>query len=317
MPAVGMREQVLQPWSVMADRCASLSDEIRGRCAASLEQCPERRDHIRCRGDGGDLDIADSDGWEPAVHGRQQICQRIPESALPMAASVAREQWWLRLAEATAALAPGKSPRAGQPLRGIEAELHACRIVLQGHGAGPGEVLFLVDLQDLLLPVLVGQQNVQPSPLTRRGLLGEDQPGERTVDRRHQLPHGAALDQPRPQEPGRTALWLDLRPTMGSLGGSMCGRRPRSPTPPPFAELTSGDLLLTICKVLSSNVHCRRAARRGSKTGSMDIDESRDSENDPEGRKRKSDWLLRVLIALLSAIAGGVAQAVAEKLMES
>ncbi|WP_158073030.1 hypothetical protein [Streptomyces kebangsaanensis] len=49
----------------------------------------------------------------------------------------------------------------------------------------------------------------------------------------------------------------------------------------------------------------------------MDIDESRDSENDPEGRKRKSDWLLRVLIALLSAIAGGVAQAVAEKLMES
>jgi hypothetical protein len=47
----------------------------------------------------------------------------------------------------------------------------------------------------------------------------------------------------------------------------------------------------------------------------MDIDESPDSAKDSEGRKRGSDWLLRVLIALLSAIAGGVAQVAAEKLM--
>ncbi|MFI6434488.1 hypothetical protein [Streptomyces sp. NPDC050759] len=49
----------------------------------------------------------------------------------------------------------------------------------------------------------------------------------------------------------------------------------------------------------------------------MDIDERPDSEINPEDGKRGSDWPLRVLIALLSAIAGGVAQAVAEKLMES
>ncbi|MDK1348517.1 hypothetical protein QNO09_35645 [Streptomyces sp. 378] len=32
-------------------------------------------------------------------------------------------------------------------------------------------MLLLVNLQDLLLPVLVGQQNLQAPPLTRRGLL--------------------------------------------------------------------------------------------------------------------------------------------------
>ncbi|MFE7233058.1 hypothetical protein ACWCRF_13630 [Streptomyces sp. NPDC002405] len=60
-------------------------------------------------------------------------------------------------------------------MRSIEAELHICRIVLQGQGTGRGEVLLLVDLQDLPLPVLVGQQHVQDPPLTRRGLLGQDQ----------------------------------------------------------------------------------------------------------------------------------------------
>ncbi|GAA0927267.1 hypothetical protein GCM10009574_057610 [Streptomyces asiaticus] len=73
--------------------------------------------------------------------------------------------------------------------------------------------------------------------------------------------------------------------------------------------------MLTVCKVLSTNVHCRRAAPRGAKTGSMDIDESRNSEIDPEGGRQWSDWPIRVLIALLSAVVGGVAQAVAENLM--
>jgi hypothetical protein len=47
---------------------------------------------------------------------------------------------------------------------------------------GRGEVLLLVNLQDLLLPVLVGQQDVQAPPLTRRGLLRQDQPRECAVD---------------------------------------------------------------------------------------------------------------------------------------
>jgi hypothetical protein len=47
----------------------------------------------------------------------------------------------------------------------------------------------------------------------------------------------------------------------------------------------------------------------------MDIDESCNSEIDPEGGRQGSDWPIRVLIALLSAVVGGVAQAVAEKLM--
>ncbi|NYV73729.1 hypothetical protein [Streptomyces sp. UH6] len=47
----------------------------------------------------------------------------------------------------------------------------------------------------------------------------------------------------------------------------------------------------------------------------MDIDESRNSAIDPDRGRQGSDWPIRVLIALLSAVAGGVAQAVAEKLM--
>jgi len=47
----------------------------------------------------------------------------------------------------------------------------------------------------------------------------------------------------------------------------------------------------------------------------MDIDQFHESENSPKDEEPKSGWPFQVLIALLSAIAGGTAQAVIEKLM--